>query len=422
MPNSKPNLTSDPGERPNPDGTARQQAEESARKERDLSAAVLETAGALIVVLDKQGRITRFNRACEALTGYSAAEVLGRVFWEFLVPPEDLRGVRQTWEALKARDLANEHENHWVAKDGSRRLIAWSNTAILTPQKEVDCIIATGLDMTERKRAEVALRQSEERLRLAQRHGDVGVWGWNVQTDELNFEPETEQLYGLVPGTMRTYADWTSRVHPDDLGRIEAERDAALARGAAFQVEFRTRHSSGEERWIAAKGRADYDPAGQMFRVLGINHDISRRKQAERELFEANQRLELLMHAVPVGVSFSDDVTWQCITGNPAVLAQFELDAADNLSTSAPDAVAPGRQVRFFREGRPVTDAKLPLQRAVAENTVIPPMELEVHLPSGRRWFTEASGAPVRGPHGEVIGGLAVTVDITAHKRARPAQ
>jgi PAS domain S-box-containing protein len=163
------------------------------------------------------------------------------------------------------------------------------------------------------------------------------------------------------------------------------------------------------------------DEHGTVTCWAGINLDISRLKQAERELFDANQRWQALMRAVPVGVSFSDDPTCQRITGNPAALAQFEVDAADNLSASAPDSVAPGRQLRFFREGRPVTDSELPLQRAVAENIVIPPMELEVHLPSGRRWFAEASGAPVRGPHGEVVGGLAVTADITQRKRAEEA-
>ena len=124
------------------------------------------------------------------------------------------------------------------------------------------------------------------------------------------------------------------------------------------------------------------------------------------------------MGAVPVGVSFSDDPTCQRITGNPAVLAQFEVDATENLSASAPDPAATGRQVRFFREGQPVAEAGLPMQRAVAENAVIPPTELEVHLPSGRRWFAEVSAAPVRGPDGEVIGGIAVTVDITSRKQA----
>ena len=121
--------------------------------------------------------------------------------------------------------------------------------------------------------------------------------------------------------------------------------------------------------------------------------DVNDRKRAEQQLFETSRRLQALMEAVPVGVSFSDDATCQSITGNPAVLAQFEVTPQDNLSASASDPAAPGRQVRFFLDGRQITDAELPLQRAVAENRVIPPMELEVRLPSGRRWFADASGA-----------------------------
>jgi PAS domain S-box-containing protein len=158
MPNSKASPCSDAAARPNPAIADRERAAEMVRKERDFTAAVLNTAGALIVVLDKEGRITRFNHACEALTGYSAAEVVGRAFWEFLIPPEELPGVRRVWEALQAGDFPNEHQNHWLAKDGSRRLIAWSNTAIVTPDGKVDSIIGTGLDMTERKRTDDVLR------------------------------------------------------------------------------------------------------------------------------------------------------------------------------------------------------------------------------------------------------------------------
>ena len=142
----------------------RKRAEGTLRKERDFSAGVLDTAGALVVVLDKEGRIMRFNRACEAITGYSAPEVSGRVFWGFLVPPEELEGVLQTWKALKSGNFPNKYENRWVAKDGSVRLIAWSNTAIVNPEGEIDYIIGTGLDITERKQIEEELRLSRDEL------------------------------------------------------------------------------------------------------------------------------------------------------------------------------------------------------------------------------------------------------------------
>lgn len=148
-----------------------------------------------------------------------------------------------------------------------------------------------------------------------------------------------------------------------------------------------------------------------------LQAEITERKRTEKELFEINQRLQALMQAVPVGVSFSDDITCRRITGNPAVLVQFDIGPEDNLSASAPETAAAGRQVRYFLNGRQISSSELPLQRAVAENREISPVELEIELPSGRRWFAEASGAPIRDAQGKVIAGLAVTVDITERKK-----
>jgi PAS domain S-box-containing protein len=146
--------------------------------------------------------------------------------------------------------------------------------------------------------------------------------------------------------------------------------------------------------------------------------DITERKLAERKLFEEHERLESLLRALPVGVGFSDDPTCERITGNPTLLAQFNAHPADNLSASAPDARALGRRVRYVREGRQINQAELPLQCAVREGRMIPPVELEVELPGGRRWFAEASAAPIRGPEDAIVGGVAVVADITSRKQA----
>ncbi len=168
-------------------------------------------------------------------------------------------------------------------------------------------------------------------------------------------------------------------------------------------------------------GPVRQDPGNDNGLMRGIAYDVTEHKRAEQRLFETNQRLQALMQSLPVGVSFSDDTSCQRVTGNPMLLAQFEMSPRDNVSASAPEESAAGRRVRYFHEGRELGGAELPLQRAVAENQVIAPVELEILLPGGKRWFAEVSGAPLRDERGTVIGGLAVIADITQRKHAEEA-
>lgn len=137
------------------------QTEEALREQTDFVSAVLDTAGALVLVLDRRGRIVRFNRQCEKTTGYSAGEVIGRVYWEFLLPPED--------RDLAKADFADpglkptSFESEWVTRSGERRCIAFSNTALQGADGEVGYIVSTGIDVTERRAAETQLELARER-------------------------------------------------------------------------------------------------------------------------------------------------------------------------------------------------------------------------------------------------------------------
>ncbi len=139
-------------------------------------------------------------------------------------------------------------------------------------------------DITESKKTEENLKKSEERLLLAQTLGNVGIWDWNTITNELHFTPELEQLYGLTPGTIKTYQDWRQLTHPDDIEKIKAERDEKIANHEQFDLEFRIQHKSGQKHWLSAKGGAIYNDKGDILRVLGVNEDITERINREKEL------------------------------------------------------------------------------------------------------------------------------------------
>ncbi len=151
------------------DITQRKLAEEAVRRERDFVSAVLETTDALVVVLDPEGRILSFNRACERLTGYSFAEVQGRPLWDAVLPPEDADLIRSIFPSFQTSDYPREYENPWRTKDGERRPIAWTNTVLNDDRGLVSRIITIGIDISERRRAEQDVeRHAQELQRLTE--------------------------------------------------------------------------------------------------------------------------------------------------------------------------------------------------------------------------------------------------------------
>jgi PAS domain S-box-containing protein len=143
------------------------QSSEQLRAERNFVDAILETAATLIVVLDAEGRVVRFNNACESATGVRQAELLGKTIWLDLIPAEERAGVERVAERLRGGESYVEFENHWQHRDGSRRLIRWRNTVLRDESGDVRYLIGTGSDVTDQVLAEdQARRHLEEASRL----------------------------------------------------------------------------------------------------------------------------------------------------------------------------------------------------------------------------------------------------------------
>ncbi|MEH2160346.1 MAG: GAF domain-containing protein [Nostoc sp.] len=151
----------------------RKLAEETLNQERNFISAVLDTASALVIVLDTQGQIVRFNQACEQTTGYSFDEVRGRHFWNLLLIPEEVEPIKAVFEQLRTGEAPREYENYWVAKDGTRRLISWANAILQDDEGSLEYIVGTGIDISAvsdelrlRKRAEQHLKAQYSTTRV----------------------------------------------------------------------------------------------------------------------------------------------------------------------------------------------------------------------------------------------------------------
>jgi PAS domain S-box-containing protein len=146
----------------------------------------------------------------------------------------------------------------------------------------LDLYVRQAADIIEHHNAEDALRESEERLRLTQLRTGIGIWDWNLGTGKLTWTPEQETIFGVEPRTVKCYADFLSRVHPDDIEKVEAARDRAVQRRETFKLEFRIVRPSGRVRWVSSVGGAFYDEAtNEPVRVLGNIADITDRKELE---------------------------------------------------------------------------------------------------------------------------------------------
>jgi PAS domain S-box-containing protein len=360
------------------------------------------------------GAIVDANDKFLEIVGYERADLAaGRVNWKQMTPPE-FAHLGSLAELMETAANSVPFEKEYIRKDGSRvPVLAARATFDEMHGDGIACII----DITKRKKAEQAPLESEERFRTMA--NAIPQLAWIADPDGyIHWYNERWYSYtGTTPEQMEGWG-WQSVHDPEMLPKVLERWKASLAMGQVFDMEFPLRGADGIFRQFLTRGFPLKDAAGNVLHWFGTNTDITELKRNEQQLFDTKQRLEALMMASPVGISFSNDPTCQFITGNLVLLAQFDGSTEDNISASAPNDDALGRQVRFFLDGRLISDVELPLQRAVAENRVIPPIELEVEMPSGRRWFAEASGVPMHDIEGNVIGGVAITLDITNRKQA----
>jgi two-component system cell cycle sensor histidine kinase/response regulator CckA len=412
------------------DVTGRKLAENALRAERKRFRDVLDQLPAYLILLSPDYHVPFANRFFRQRFGDSH----GRRCFEYLFERTEPCENCQTYKVLETKA---PRRWQWKGPDGCD----YDIYDFPFPDSDGSpLIMEVGLDVTERLRAEAELAKHRDHLEEEVRERTRQLEEANARLQEEIAERKraeqrlTATLESIGDGFFACDEEWRF-VYIN----AAAERLLGVGRGELMGKIFWDVYSATlgttleREFRLAAGGESRdfenfYEPWSRWFHnrcfprqgggLAVYFEDITERKRSEEELARTHARLEAVMQAVPVGVSFSDDPTCRQITGNPAVLAQFEAGPQDNLSASAPDATAPGRRLRYYRDGKEIGEAELPLQRAVREGCAIPPMELEVRLPSGRRWFADASGAPIRDREGNLLGGVAVTVDITARRQA----
>jgi hypothetical protein len=276
------------------------------QRERNFVNAVLDSAGALVVVLDREGRIRRFNRACEQLTDFTFAEVEGHFVWDHFLLPEEASSVKEmAFKALAEHPerLHGSHTNYWVTRVGERHLIDWSNTVLPDAHGAMEFIVSIGTDVTEKRMAEAAIKASAARLNEAQRIAQVGSWELDLVSGKLIWSDEIFRLFEIDQSVFgATYEAFLNAIHPEDRDSVNQAYTDSVASRMPYEIAHRLRMPDGRIKWVNECCETHYDDEGKPLRSMGTVQDITEQKRMDDELRQHREHLEELVQERTAGL------------------------------------------------------------------------------------------------------------------------
>ena len=262
---------------------------------------------AIVSVTDARGIITDANEAFCKISGYALDELLGQTHRIVNSRAHSEGFWVEVWRTI-ANGRAWRGEVCNRAKDGS---LYWVDS-IIAPfaddQGRVQRYISIRFDFTERKRSRAQLDATHERLALAADAAGIGCWEYELQSQVLHWDDQMYRLYGRTrAGDAEPYAVWSQNVHPDDVAASEQALRDCIAGLRDFNVEFRVVYPDGRIRHICAAAKTYRDEFGTAVRMVGVNWDITERKQSEVELASATSLLRtVLASATDVSIIATD--------------------------------------------------------------------------------------------------------------------
>jgi len=397
------------------------------------------------------GIVRYWNKASEQVYGYTAEEAMGRNLEDLIIPPEVKPHFRQALElgakCTKSGEFMPPGELMLLHKNGSLVPVYSIHTVVcldgrpplmfcidvdLSERKRTEkalrkahnelerrveertaelakAVASLRKEIGERNQAEEALRESEKRYFLATTAGSVGVWDWNLDTNEVHVDPMLKAFFGYEDHEIRNHIeDWGKRVHPADRERVMAESTKHLeGLSLHYEIEHRMLHKDGSIRWVLVRGTAMRDKSGKPYRMLGIGTDITERKRAENALRESQEWFRAIFETAEDSI-FIKDRNLKYTHVNPTMERLFRVTASQLLEKSDEELFG-DEAAAHIRE----------VDSSVLRGEIIE--EVDTKPLAGVHTTFHVIKVPIKDNLGEIIGLCGIARDITKQKQAEEA-
>jgi PAS domain S-box-containing protein len=269
---------------------------------------------------------------------------------------------------------------------------------------EVDGIAGTATDVTELKRAEEALRQSQALLNESQELARLGSWEWDVPADRVNWSDEMHRLFGTSPDEFdESYQAYLARIHPEDRGRVDEIVRGAFATGASFEFDHRVLRTDGEVLVLHAHGEVTLGGDGRAVRMTGTAQDVTAQRRAE----EASLRLAAIVEQTDAAILAND---------TEGIITAWNASAERLYGFSADEALGSSISILIPRDH---AGEEWMVQARILEGHPLERYETERLRRDGSRVEVSATVSPIRDGDGKIVGASSIAHDISARNRAQ---
>ncbi len=399
------------------DISALKRSEQEITHQAALIKSLLDSIPDLIFFKDVAGKYLGCNPAFANFVGRPREAILQHTDHEFF-PREVADEFRAHDRAMLETRSARQNEEWVTYPDGRRVLLDTLKTPFWGPNMELLGVLGISRDITERKRAEESLRESELRRGLALDAAQAGTWEWELATGHNTWSEELWRLYGLSPNSCAaSYETWRQTMRPEDRPAVEQQLQEAVRQAAEINLEWRVNAPGGTARWLMSRGRPLLDTSGRVTRYVGVVIEITARKHAEEAL---RQRVELQDQLAKIAATVPGMIYSFQMRPDGSLCLPFSTPVIEELWGLRPEEVredfAPA-MARVHPE-----DARRIGERIAASARSLQPWRDTFrvrHPQKGERWL-EGNSMPQLEPDGSILWHGFVQ-DITERKQAEAA-